>query len=107
MIKIEGKLINCVQGEYTVRAGSNRGEIVPTFTAQILHYVGRKLEIEDIKLEREIFAEWKKLEGSDISVPIRAYAIADENGGKPKMGYSLATRTELPVVLKAVRPQTV
>jgi hypothetical protein len=100
MIIIEGKLIEVVPTQYKVRSGPNAGQIIENFTAQILHKVGPKFEVEDIKIEKETFEIWKKAEMSDVRVEIRAYAIADDSGGKPKMGFSLAARGLLPTILR-------
>lgn len=97
MITLTGKLLNIVKGE---QADRKTGELHPTYTAEVLHQSRGKSIIDSLKLDASIVGAWSKAIGSDVSVEVRSYAMANGTGGVLS-GYALADKKALPTLQSA------
>lgn len=98
MIQISGKLINIATSPFTDR---QTGEQSTTYTAEVLHQVKGKSEVQGLKLDASVFDGWSKAVGRDISVEVRSYALKRDDGTL-LAGYGLADKRCLPNLLRPV-----
>lgn len=98
MIQITGKLINIASSPFTDR---QTGEQSTTHTAEVLHQVKGKSEVQGLKLDASVLDAWAKAVGRDISVEVRSYAMKRDDG-TIMAGYGLADKRSLPNLLRPV-----
>ena len=94
MIKIEGKVLNCTHTTNTVRSS---GEIRQNYTAEILHTVRGRSEIEYLKLDGKVFPQWQAAIGKEVTAEIRFYAMKSDDGNVMS-GITLADKAALPTL---------
>lgn len=100
MITISGKILNTVHSQNVNRS---TGEMRDTYTAEILHTVRGRSEIEYLKLDPKVFAHWTKQIGAEISAEVRFYAMKSDDGSV-NSGLILSDKTSLPTIIKPVQP---
>lgn len=98
MISLHGKLHDIVKGE---NKDNETGEIVATFTAEVLHKSRGKSVVDSVKLDPSVVNQWTKAIGQDISVEVRFYAMKGRDGSITS-GFTLADKKCLPVVSNPV-----
>jgi hypothetical protein len=97
MLTLSGKLVGIATTNYTNRT---TGEITINHNAEILHKQAGRSELDTVKVDPATIGEWAKLEGKEISIEVRPYAVPKKEGGIMQ-GFSLADKKGLPLVLKA------
>lgn len=94
MINITGKLHNTTHSRPINRS---TGELRDVYTAEILHTVKGRSEIEYLKLDAKVFGAWTKAIGNDITAEVRFYAMKTDDGNVMS-GLILADKSSLPTV---------
>lgn len=95
MLTLSGQLWKIQESDYTDKT---TGVIAKKYKAEVLDSVGGKTSIETITIDPSVVTHWRKLEGSNVTVQVRMFALAGTRPGSPPIfGLSLVDKNSIPV----------
>lgn len=95
MLTLSGQLWKIQESDYTDKT---TGVISKKYKAEVLDSVGGKTSIETITIDPSVVMHWRKLEGANVTIQVRMFALAGTRPGSPPIfGLSLVDKNSIPV----------